>query len=327
MSKLSFSELVASLTNRELIEQGLCKRDLALASLVAFHDFHLEKAISFSPIQQRWIVLSPDQKIALYPGLDDEQFNAIIQFAYQEKWPLTSKGLFRLLQNQKASKIDETLVHAFLRTPEFYSLQLLFQKTGAAQTSSRLVQLICDGSWELLEDFAQTQSRDPDFSAEKRRGLLLSYLSHKSSVAAQIFLTTDFSFAQQRLEDSSVVNLISLLKEKTPEAERFCLVVLGSPRADLVLTAASERLYAFAGEIPPSPIDLNMALARFSPKTHLTRDVSSAPVKQAVRHHVVADGDNLWKIARQYKIKMDELVRVNELEKDQIYPGMILLIP
>jgi hypothetical protein len=38
-SFLPFSELLLRLENREAIEEGLCKRDVALACLVAFHHF------------------------------------------------------------------------------------------------------------------------------------------------------------------------------------------------------------------------------------------------------------------------------------------------
>ncbi|MDE3047872.1 MAG: hypothetical protein KGI83_05925, partial [Verrucomicrobiota bacterium] len=46
MSRLTFRELVSYLTNRELIEEGYTKRDLAIAALVAYHHFNLEKALS-----------------------------------------------------------------------------------------------------------------------------------------------------------------------------------------------------------------------------------------------------------------------------------------
>src|SRR3990167_6683586 len=42
-SKYSFRELVALLTNREGVEEGYTKRDLALSSLVSFYYFNLEK--------------------------------------------------------------------------------------------------------------------------------------------------------------------------------------------------------------------------------------------------------------------------------------------
>lgn len=305
-SKLSFAELVAFLTNRELVEEGLTQRDLALAALVAFHDFHLEKALSSSPDQTRQVVFSPDQTIELYPGLDDEQFDAIIRFAYREKWPLTPKGLFQVLKKRGLPLSDESLKNAFFSTPEFRSLQQLFQKS-MLQSPENLLSLICEGPWSLLDQFVKEQSQVLDLSADRRRNLLLSYLSQGSSVAAQILLQTDFVFARQKMEDSSIAVLLSLLKEKTPEAERFCRELLIAPRTDLIWKAASERLYVLTGqEIPQLP-----------------QSAPNAPRQQ----HIVKDGENLWKIARQYKVRVDDLVKVNELEKDQLRPGMILFVP
>src|ERR1700687_5898493 len=44
-SLLSFQELLLRLDHRELAEEGYTKRDLALACLVAFHHFHIERAL------------------------------------------------------------------------------------------------------------------------------------------------------------------------------------------------------------------------------------------------------------------------------------------
>jgi LysM repeat protein len=49
--------------------------------------------------------------------------------------------------------------------------------------------------------------------------------------------------------------------------------------------------------------------------------------RAAYRQHVVKEGESLWKIARLYKAKVDEIVKLNELEKDKLYPGMTLQIP
>ena len=43
--------------------------------------------------------------------------------------------------------------------------------------------------------------------------------------------------------------------------------------------------------------------------------------------HLVKDGENLWKIARLYKVEMNEIRRVNHLENDRIFPGTEIIIP
>lgn len=328
MSRQTFRELVSFLTNRELVEEGYTKRDLAVAALVTFHHFNLEKAISGHPTQTRTLQLPDNQKMEVYPGLTEEQFEAIIRFAYQEKWPLTAKGLFALLQK---GTCDESLEQAFFLTPEFYSLQTFFQKSGAPQESSTLLKLISEGAWDLLEKW----THEPvDFSLDKRRELLLAYLTLHAPTAAQILLQTDFAFAVKRLEDRGILEVLALLKKQTVEGTKFCIELLRSPRSDAIWQAAAMTLYSYAGELPTAPIDPKAVLARFAPEP-VAITAQPAPVfvpapavsAEPARFHVVKDGESLWKISRQYKVKVEEIVKLNGLEKDSLFPGMTLKIP
>lgn len=328
MSRLTFRELVSYLTNREMVEEGYSKRDLAIAALVAYHHFNLEKALSAPPAQVRTLLLSKDQTIDVFPGLNEDQFEAIIRFAYQEKWPLTAKGLFALMQTQKCPR-DESLEQAFLLTPEFCALQVLFQKTGAPQEPQMLLNLAAEGSWDLLEKLFQEQSKVLELSEEKRRNILLSYLSLHSPAAAQILLNSDSAYALKRLDDKQILDLLSLLKKQTEEGTKFCLELLRSPRSDAILQSAALTLYSYAGEMPPLPIDPQTVLARFAPevKKEAPKPEPVKPAPVASRYHVVKEGESLWKISRQYKVKVDDIVKINGLEKDSLYPGMTLKLP
>jgi hypothetical protein len=326
MSRLTFRELVSYLTNRDLVEEGYTKRDLAIAALVSYHHFNIEKALSARPSQVRTLTLADRQTIDVFPGLSEDQFEAIIRFAYQEKWPLTARGLFALLQTQKAPR-DESLEQAFLMTPEFYALRVLFQKTDAPVDPQILLSLVSEGSWELLDKFAKEQSQVLEFSAEKRRALLLNYLALRSPTAAQILLHTDFSFALKKLEDKSILDLLALLKRQTEEGTKFCLELLRSPRSDAIWQASAMTLYAYAGEMPTAPIDPKEVLARFSREIPVPAPKLEPTAAIPSRFHVVKDGESLWKISRQYKVKVDEIVKLNQLEKDSLFPGMTLKLP
>jgi len=334
--KLSFSELIVYLTNRDPVEDGYTKRDLALSVLTSSHHFHLEKALSAAPIQRRAVSLSPDQMVELYPGLADEQFQAIIRYAYQEKWPLTSKGLFLMLQKWPKNGRDPSLCEAFFSTPEFYAIQTLFQKTEASQDPYSLLDLTLEASWDVVDLFAQDQVKSLDLSLDKRRSLLLSYLSLCCPTAANLLLKSDYQFAKTRLADGGVLLLLDLLHEKTADGERFCVDLLHSPRSDAVWKAAAEKLYGFAGDPSPVPFDRQAALARFAalpsssepaPAPSVRAQISAAQASARFREHTVQDGDTLWKIARQHKVKVDDLIRLNDLEKDRLLPGMVLRIP
>lgn len=328
MARLSFRELVSFLTNRELVEEGYSKRDLALAALVGYHHFNLEKAICAKPTQVRKWIFSKDQTIDVFPALTEEQFEAIIRFAYQEKWPLTTRGLFSVLQSQKSLK-DESLEQAFSLTPEFSAIQLFFQKTKAPQPSHVLIDLLVSGSWDLFEKFFKEQSQAPQFSEERRRNFLLNYLVFHSNCAAHLLLKTDFSYALKRFDDKQILDLLSLLKKQSEEGACFCMELLRSPRSDAIWQAAAFTLYSYAGEMPPLPIDPETVLARFSPEKKQTPPVAIAAeiLVSPSRFHVVKEGESLWKISRQYKIKVDEIVQMNQLESNSLFPGMTLKLP
>lgn len=332
MEKISFHELVSFLTNRDLVEEGYLKRDLALSALVAFHHFNLDKALSGVEIQKRDISFQEGKKISLFPGLSDVHFDAIIRFAYEEKWPLTTEGLFKLLRKWPELH-DESLSQAFFVTPEFRSLEILFQKTENSQPKEMLLQLISEGPWDLLAQFAKQQGQILDLSIERRRTVLLNYVSVQSKTAAYMLLKTDFAFVVKRFGDEGMVSFLTLLSEKTEESEKLCIDLLRSPRSDSVWESAATALYRYEGEPCPSSMLISTALARFIPnRTHAVSCVKNeAPCieKPAAqfRQHIVKEGESLWKIARQYSVKVDDIVRVNEMEKDRLYPGMILRIP
>lgn len=112
LKDLSFDQLVARLQQTQLVESGLTQRDLALAALVAFHHFDLKRALTVQPQQQRGFVCGQSSRgkpiqVVVYPGLTDKQFQEIVHFAQTERWPITSRGLFILLQ--KAASADKSL--------------------------------------------------------------------------------------------------------------------------------------------------------------------------------------------------------------------------
>ena len=325
MAGRSFREIVPFLTNRDPVGEGYLQRDMALAALVSLHHFNLTKALCNEPIQQRLLRLDEEKTVAFFPAITEEQFAAIIRFAYEEKWPLTSEGCFKLLQKRPG---DPTLVQAFLVTPEFHAVHMLFQKTDAPQDPALILQLIAEGNWDLLDRFIKEQEQVFDLSIEKRRRLLLSYLSLHSPMAAQLLLKTDLPFVSKKLEDRGAIDLIHLLKEKTVEGEELCLNLLRSPRSDAVWEAAAQCLYCFAGEPLPAPFELSAAIARWiTPTIPAMPKQPKETAAPALRQHVVKEGENLWKIARQYRVKVDDLVQLNGLAKDRLYPGMTLRIP
>lgn len=213
-------------------------------------------------------------------------------------------------------------------TPQFFALQLLFQKTGAEQEPTALIRLASEGSWDLLDRLAREQTQMLDLSVDKRRRLLLSYLSLRSPTAADLLLQTDVDFAFKKLDDQGIVDVLDLAAGD--QLEPFCKALLQSPRSDIVWHRCLSRLYARLGEPLPDPLNLREAAARFiggAPSAPVASEVSFPQEPPSWTFYTVQEGDTLWKIARLHQVKIDNLVKANELEKDRLYPGMTLRIP
>ena len=143
-------------------------------------------------------------------------------------------------------------------------------------------------------------------------------------------LKTDFQFALKKLEDRNILDLLTLLKKECSEGKEFCLDLLHSPRSNAIWHAAAMTLYSYVGEMPTQPIDPKEVIARFS-SAKKEPIVVSAPKPMSKpklsQYHIVKEGETLWKISRTYKVQIDEIVKLNGLEKDALFPGMTLKIP
>jgi hypothetical protein len=299
-SVLTYPELLLRLDTKELVEEGLCKRDLALSCLVAFHHFNCEKAIGALP-QKRSLLFTHDngqEKIELpvYPGLQDDQFKAILHYAKTEKWPLNSQGLFYELQ--RSIPREPSLIDAFCLTTEFETAQALFSKTGTALPKPLLIELLCEGNWKTLSTFTSEQRQALDLSVDTRRAFLCASLAHRSKTAAKLLLETETEFLLKRCDDTQILTFFDLCDPACPQLEPFATALLVAPRSDAVLA----RARAIAKE--PQLV---------------------APVHK--RMYTIENGDSLWKIARKFHVSVDTLIHANHLETERLRAGKQLIIP
>ena len=141
---LSFPDLLLKLENKDHVEDGLTSRDLSLACLITFHHFNLERALGSLPLQKREIIFHHSDEqvdLAVYPGLADTQFDAILHYAKTEKWPLTNQGLFFEIQRSSHPR-DPSLLEAFTLTPELHTVFTLFHKTNLPLEKETLITLL-----------------------------------------------------------------------------------------------------------------------------------------------------------------------------------------
>lgn len=360
--QLPMEQLIAKLTNTQLVENGYTQRDLALAALVTFYHFDMGRALlgKAQPAQKRTIPIGKTAdgepyEITIYPNLTEQQYKAIVHYAHRDRWPLTSKGLFLLLRKQAAAH-DPTLEDAFFLTPEFLAVEVLFSRSEATVEKSELLKIVLQGDWSLLSSFIEQQKVSQDLSPARRQRFLLDYIARESRAAAYLLLKTDRLFAIKKITNEQVVAVLNLLVEKTPEAEKYALAQLTSPRSDEVWHLAAKRLYDFSGEPFPEKSWHHAAVMRFvaphalfestipkgMPKVAAAPSVKTpssetlqptpvhkpqAPLPNRERAHVVREGDSLWKIAKLYKVDIDRLKEHNKLESDFLKPGTTIKIP
>lgn len=354
----SWQQLVTQLVNKNLVENGYTQRDLAVACLANFHYFDLSKALQGlpQPTQHRTIVFEDGKnQIYVYPGLTDVHYQAIMHYALTERWPFTAEGLFRHLQKSRGS-FDSSLADAFFLTKEFLALEMLLSRGESVVAKEEILHLIVQGNWELLSQFFQQQKIAQDLSPAKRQRLLLDYIQNGSVMAASLILKTDGDFALRKLNDAHILEILTLLVEKTDQAEQFALALLTSPRSDAVWELAAHRLYGYAGEPVPEKYQHHAALSRFISKKHVIEEVVPPSPAKAVtvlakatpprpsmpaskpttlkvevpkprKVYVIQEGDTLWKIAGRFKIDLDSLKKFNRLSSDRLRTGEILHIP
>lgn len=345
--KTGYKELSDQLENRELVDSGYTKRDLALAALVSSHHFNLPRALSGAEIKSRNLIIA-GKKISLFTGLEESHFEAIIHFALSERWPFTTYGLFLLLKQKDPP--PATLKEAFKLTAEFINLELLFKQSPADRESDTMLQMVIEGSWELFSTFAADQKAARGPAVNSRQKLLLEYIAQKSAAAAELLLQCDATFAVRKLSDDQVVAIMELLDKKKPLAEKFSLAMLISPRSDKVWLHAAKRLYLYAEEPLPASDPHAAALERFAAIPAIKQPVPSPALSKSIdpplivseaktekksknskesryENYTVLPGDSLWKVAKKFKVDMESIKRLNELSSDVLREGKVIKIP
>lgn len=339
--ELSYARLVEELSDKTLVEDGYAKRDLALACLVSYHYFDIQKALAGIPLQKRQIELVNKEggeraKLDMIAGLHDEHFEAIKGFAKLEKWPFTPCGLhFFLKKIAKMDKVPRSLKEAFCMTPQFHRIWRLFQQAQRGVNGSELMEMMLSAEWDFIEKFYEELGQQKSFGENKVREFLTSLLFCKCETAAKILLHEDREFVLAKCDDSSILFLLSQLDKTVLKPEAFARQLLLSVRSEEVHHMAGKKLYELSGEKIPSPYKHELALLRFLPNFFQKSDFvmeakkeAQAPLKIAKKYHQVVKGESLWRIASIYKVSVKELSQVNHLPPSGVIkPGMRLEIP
>jgi LysM domain len=356
---LTINEILNQLNHTTTLENGFTNRDLALGYLITELDFDSDRAFldMAKPTQFRTIIYKDtkgkQKELKTYADLKDVHFLSAIAFGSKEKWPLTSQGLFLQLQ-QNTLPIDRTMRYAFYLTPEFMAVELLFKRSNKDILKEHLLQMLLEGSWPSLVQFAEYQRVSQDLSETQRQKLLMSYVIDGSPTAASLILKIDPGYAVKQLNDEDVTTILALSTQRTRDAAKFALTMLASPRSDGVWKAAATRLYQYTGEPIPQQFDKSSALKRFFPNLKDKQftppkiieqpaiakpqasstpkpkpPLASAKITKKVwkRGYTVKQGDTLWKIGHLFSVDVKELKNYNNIHNEDLTPGSMIIVP
>ncbi len=335
-----FTDLVSELYDPTLLQDGYRKRDLALACLVNYHYFALEKALSGVKLSKRRLAFIHREggeifELLAFPGLEERHFQMITQYISEERWPLSSEGLFLELKKQGASA-PSSLQAAFFATGDFYALYTMLTRGEERLTQGEALALLLESSWEVISPFT---GKAP--TIETMRAFLQKSVEMGSKRAVLFWLRVDSDYVLRSVDDTLLTRLVSLLEENTPHINLLLKTLLASVRSDALRKQAALKLYAFSGSAPPEPYNHTVALQRFIPSfveevspvqapspPVLVSKVEKKPLSKAPsKKIVVEEGDSLWKISRKHHVTVEELRHTNQLESDRLRPGQILFIP
>ena len=342
LKAMPLEQLLAKLNDPQLVENGYTQRDLALAVLVTFHHFDLQRALGReqSLPKPRLANVGNGLIVSIYPGLTEDQYRSILQFVDTERWPFSAQGLFSLAQNPLRHS-DPSLQETFYHTPEFLTVEMLFKRSDVPVEKTELFDLVTEGDWKMLTEFTVKQQALQDLSPPRRQKFLLDYIHKGSRTAALLLLKTEHDFAVKKIDDHSVAELLRLLPEKSDGAENYAKEILASPRSDSVVQLSSK----VAGvEIEPKkkPEDvlkppvaqskvfeksLPKQIVKFSPQPKPTPPTPTVKASVRPQAHLVQEGDSLWKISKRYNVSLEELRRLNKLNSDVLKLGMLIKLP
>jgi LysM repeat protein len=332
---LPYEQLVLKLQKKGLVEDGFSERDLALAVLATYYDFDVDKALSSrpTPLQRRWMSLGEGQEsIQVFPGLSNEDHEAVLAFLKTEKWPFKAKGLFQFLKKE-STRNDPTLAEAFLLTSEYSWIEKLFK--GTSVDKDNLLALLSEGEWGSISSLVERIKKQKEPFPEMRQRFLLTELANGSKQASAILLQSDYDFALKRLKDESVDQMVKTMTVSDPLTLKYLNAIAASPRSERTKQLALKQYEALSGKKWEPLVSREIPVIKTLPvKPKSAAPIQSkpvaakpkpAPVKDTL--YIVQEGDSLWKLSKRYKIPIERIKSYNQLKSDALKPGSALRIP
>lgn len=233
LAKSSLDDLM-SLLDSSAMMYGRPVKNWALGAAVSLHGFDLVRAVGHAVPM---LVLHEESGSWYIPDELQEQDYALARQLYmREKYPLTSRGIFRLLAKQMhREQLDEELLYLFCNTPEFIYFRTLLAGADEELTSlGSLLRMVVLGGEELFFSACCDESRSCDVSPIKRVDMLRQYMLQGLSLASVLLLHHDRDYIIHYFSDCELDTLLSLLPQDWDGSREFLQMLAVSPRGRMV---------------------------------------------------------------------------------------------
>lgn len=256
---LEMSDLIFELNQKGAAEEGVSCADIALGVLVTFHDFDLKRVLGNSLPEERTLIFTDSktkkqQTLAVYPFLSSAQKEALFRFATSERWPLSSRGLFRALK--KSKNAPASLKQAFYCTPEFQKLASLIPAAKPL-----ILAALIESEWL---DYVRLRFAIEREGLEKT--LFEQAKKNRGGHTIELFLSTSFEYALKKLSDDEVVDLLRHIRLSSKAASLFAKQLLLSPRSERVYYLSAALLSKIYNKPLIEPFNRYRAVEVFFPE-------------------------------------------------------------
>jgi hypothetical protein len=242
-------------------------------------------------------------------------------------YPFTLQGL---LERYRMNAQDRNLLQAIMQNGQYKALveRLTHDKKLSEE---RVFRLIVESPWQEL---SQLEERGGE--SDVRRLFIQKMIPHAPKDACNALYELDPMYAVHTLDDRQVLVMLESL-DRPNLVKEYALKLFMGMRSSGVRKHAALVLCQLAGFDPKTTTKdvllrhygVQRPCAATPPSTKSVSIKKPEPiVKRPVQIvHTVAKGENLWSIAKKYKVDVKAIKRVNSLQTDALQPGTQLKIP
>lgn len=205
----------------------------ALGIGISHHDLDFSPALTH-PLT--FTELKSPQGTWRLPNLSEEECLTVYRYLCSHKYPLTSRGMFRLVTRDfEEGIVDQDALYHFCHLPEFLYLRTLLIGADLQVSSvAALVQMVLRGGEHMFFSLCPKELPQAQVMEQERRRVLMAYLDSGESLAALLLLVHDLNWIIHSFSDQALRTLVCLLPRESPYTQEFVSYLAQTPRQALL---------------------------------------------------------------------------------------------